>query len=275
MKNLIRLTEYTKNDILNIFKIADSLQRGDYKNFLENKTVVMFFPASSIRTRVTLEKGINLLGGRTVLFPTEALDKKENIKDVIGYLNNWADVIVVRHKDISKLQESAEYSRVPIINAMTDINHPCEVLSDLYILSKIREDYVNDKILFCGRSCNIGLAWKEITDVMKIDFSQCCPNGYEMEGVRTYSDIRTAVCGKDIICTDSLPAEYLDAFRDYIVTREIMDMANDGALLNPCPPFYRGEEVSPDVIDSPYFVGYEFKKHLLEIQQAIIIYCMG
>lgn len=80
--------------------------------------------------------------------------------------------------------------------------------------------------------------------------------------------------GKDIVCTDSFPSEMLNGDNKYQVTKEIMDLANAGAVLNPCPPFYRGEEVSYDVIDSEYFVGYEFKKNLLRVQQAIIVFCM-
>ena len=155
MKHFIWLTDYTKEELLKIFDIADSLQKGNYQNDLYNKTVVMFFPESSIRTRVTFEKGINLLGGQTILFPPETLEKKEDIKDVIGYLNNWADAIVVRHSNIDLLEKIAKYSKAPVINAMTDVNHPCEVLSDIYSFSKIRSGYLNDKYLFCGRKCNI------------------------------------------------------------------------------------------------------------------------
>lgn len=174
MKNLIRLTEYTENDIYNIFKLTDEVQQGKYSDILKGKSVVLFFPNSSIRTR----KG------------------------------------------------------------------------------------------------NIGLAWKEASEVMGFDLEQCCGKGYEMENIVSYSNIKEAISGKDIVCTDSLPASVLDDFKNCQVTKEMMKLANEGAILNPCPPFYRGEEVSDDVIESEYFVGYEFKKVLLEVQQAIIIYCL-
>lgn len=274
MKSLIRFNDYSKEDILEIFQIADELQKGKYTGFLCGKTVVMFFPSSSIRTRVTFEKGVYLLGGQTILFPPETLDKKEEIKDVIGYLNNWADVIVVRHNDIRLIDQMRHYSDVPIINAMTDCNHPCEIISDLYSLYKLRERFLEDSYLFCGAKGNIGYAWKEAVQVMDLTLSQCCPIGYEMQGIQTYTDIHMAIKGKDIILTDSLSKEMLDDFKDYQITKEIMDKANEGAILNPCPPFYRGQEVSQDVIDSNYFVGYHFKDHLLEIQQAIVIFNM-
>lgn len=274
MTNLIRLTDYSIKDIYEIFRIADEISTGKYYDILKGKSAILFFPNSSIRTRVTFEKGIHLLNGQPILFPTETLDKKETLQDVCGYLNNWADVIIVRHKNISVIEAIAEYSKAPVINAMTDINHPCEMLADMYALSKIRTNFIKDKYLFCGKSGNIGLAWKEASEVMGFNLEQCCAKGYEIEGIVTHDNINTAIKGKDIICTDSLPSGIIADFKNCQVTKSVMDMANEGAILNPCPPFYRGEEVSDDVIQSKYFVGYEFKKCLLNVQQAIMIYCL-
>ena len=100
------------------------------------------------------------------------------------------------------------------------------------------------------------------------------PKGYELKNIRAEHDLHSAVLGKDIICTDSLPKENLPRFKDYQITAEIMSKANEGAVVNPCPPFYRGVEVSEDVINSKYFVGYQFKQYLLEVQQAVLIYCL-
>lgn len=274
MKHFVRLTDLRSSEIYEIFHIADEISDGKYSGSLNGKSAILFFPASSIRTRVTFEKGIHLLGGQPILFPSDSLDKKEAIRDVCGYLNHWADFLIVRHKDIHLMEMLVQYSQVPVINAMTDINHPCEILSDLYALSKIRTDFTKDKYLFCGKSGNIGLAWKEASQVMGFELSQCCGVGYEMAGVTVYHDIKTAVRGKDIICTDSLPADALKDFEECQVTKEVMHLANPNAILNPCPPFYRGKEVSDDVINSDFFVGYAFKKSLLTIQQAVMIWCM-
>lgn len=275
MKNFIRLTDFTSDDIFRIFRIADDLNNGKYNDFLKVKTIVMFFPDSSIRTRITFEKGVYLLGGQTIMFPPSTLDKKEDIRDVCGYLGNWADAVIVRHNDISKLDKMAEYSDFPIINALTDVNHPCEILSDLYALSKIRNDFTKDKYLFCGKRGNIGNTWKSAADVLGLDLVQCCCEACEIDGVPVFYDINEAIVGRDVVCTDTLPAYIVDEFDECRVTKAAMDKANKGAVLNPCPPFFRGEEVSAEVIDSDYFVGYGFKKHLLTVQQAILIYCMG
>lgn len=274
MKNFIRLTDYTPDDIYEIFTLADEISEGKYADFLKGKSVILFFPNSSIRTRVTFEKGIYLLGGHPILFPSETLDKKEDYRDVFGYLNNWADLVIIRHKNINVLEKISLSSKVPVINAMTDVNHPCEMISDMYALSKIRKNFTKDKYLFCGKKGNIGLAWKEASAVMGFDLVQCCGEGYEMDGVNVFHNIVEAIKGRDIICTDSLLTSALDACKECQVTKAIMEMANEGAILNPCPPFYRGEEVSDDAIESNYFVGYEFKKCLLEVQQAIMVYCL-
>ena len=272
MKDFLRLTDYTAEDIRDIFNLADELRQGKHAEALRGKTVILFFPSSSLRTRVTFEKGIHMLGGQSILFPPETLDKKEDLQDVCGYLQNWADMLIVRHKSIAVLEKLAKYFPGPVINAMTDDNHPCEILTDLYALSKCRKDFLKDKYLFCGKRGNIGNTWREASAVFGFELSQCCAKGYEMEGVKVYYDIDTAVQGKDIICTDSLSEAVLPDFQNCRVTKAAMERANKGALLNPCPPFYRGEEISEDAME--YFVGYEFKKHLLWVQQAVMIYLM-
>jgi ornithine carbamoyltransferase len=275
MRNLIQLKDYSKADLLHIFDLADQIKQGAYQNFLSGKTVVLFFPNSSIRTRVTYEKGIHLLGGQSILFDSEVLNKKEKTEDVIGYLNNWADAIIARHNEIELMKELAKYSKVPVINAMAKVNHPCEIISDLYVLSKMRKDYLEAEYLFVGPSGNIGLTWKEASDLLGLSFTQCCPIGYEMKETDVEHNILTAIKNKDIILSDSLGKEQIQAFKPFQITVELMAMANENAIFNPCPPFYRGEEVSSDAIDSGCFVGYEFKKALLEVQQAIIVYNMS
>ena len=175
MRNLVKLTDLTAEEIYDIFRLADEVTTGKYQNILKGKSVVLFFPNTSIRTRVTFEKGIHLLGGHPILFPTETLDKKEDLKDVCGYLSNWADMIIVRHRDIGLVEQIAKFADCPVINAMTDSNHPCEILTDLYALSKIREDFTKDNYLFCGKKGNIGLGWKEASEVLGFSLSRCCP----------------------------------------------------------------------------------------------------
>lgn len=126
-----------------------------------------------------------------------------------------------------------------------------------------------------GSKGNIGNTWKEASELVGFNFTQCCPRGYEINRASVCYDIDKAVVGKDIICTDSIPSAAKNDFEGYQITLERLIHANVDACLNPCPPFFRGEEVSAAAIDSKYFVGYEFKKALIEVQQAIISYLLG
>lgn len=274
-KNLLYISDFSKEEIFEIFKLADKLVKdvGQAKT-LEGKTIVLFFPESSIRTRVTFEKGIQKLGGKTILFPPSALDKKEKLEDVMGYLENWVDAVVVRHSDIEVVKNLGKYAKIPVINAMTSENHPCEIIADLYTLSKLYKNIEKKKFLFVGAKGNIGNSWKTASRLIGFELEQCCPVGYELENIKSYTNIVDAISGKDIICTDSIPNKAKEDFKEYQITIQHMEKANQGAILNPCPPFFRGEVVSEDVINSDYFVGYGFKKDLVPVQQAILCYLL-
>ena len=159
--NLLDIKQLSKNDILEIFQIADDIQQRpqDYIERLKNRTAVLFFPEESIRTRVTFEKGISMLGGKSILFPSKTLDKKEEIVDVIGYLENWADILIVRYKSQEKIESMAEVSRIPIINGMSQSMHPCEILSDLYSYRQLCRDYLKKTYTFIGENGNILKSW--------------------------------------------------------------------------------------------------------------------
>ena len=157
MKDLIRLTDLNAGEVYEIFRLADEISTGQYQGFLNGKSVILFFPSTSIRTRVTFEKSIYLLGGQPILFPSDALDKKEDTRDVCGYLNNWADMVIVRHKDIQLLDELAQYLHIPVVNAMTDSNHPCEVLSDMPYQKSGR---ILPKINICSVENQAILVWR-------------------------------------------------------------------------------------------------------------------
>lgn len=274
-KNLIKISDFSKDEIYEIFRQADILEKDAGKvKTLEGKTIVLFFPDSSIRTRVTFEKGIQELGGKTILFPPSALDKKEKLEDMMGYLENWADAVVVRHSNIEVVKGMAKNAKIPVINAMTSENHPCEIITDLYALSKLYIDFEKKKYLFVGAKGNIGNSWKVASELIGFELEQCCPVGYELENIKSYTNIEDAIADKDIICTDSIPDKAKEDFKEYQVTLRHMEKANEGAILNPCPPFFRGEEVSEDAINSDYFVGYGFKKNLLTVQQAILCYLL-
>ncbi|MDF2936919.1 MAG: ornithine carbamoyltransferase [Paenibacillaceae bacterium] len=278
--HLLDIAELDESTILDIFKRADSLRLEPEAPLLAGKTCAIFFPEASIRTRLTFEKGIQLLGGRTILFPPEALDKEERLQDVMGYLENWADAAIVRHSKLDKLRELAAHARIPVINAMTAHNHPCEILADLYALRLRRPDYRDLTYTFVGPPGNIARTWMHVAEVLRLRFIHVCTPGHEMSTdnahYRFSVSLEETLGESDVILTDSLPRPFREEvyLRDYCITPERMGLAKPGAVLNPCPPFRVGEEVSSSVIGSPYFVGYGFKRHLLEVQQAVLLHCL-
>lgn len=279
--HFLKLTDFTKEQLLEIFKIADDLAVKPRPQALAGKTAVLFFPESSIRTRVTFEKAIYGLGGQSILFPSTTLDKKEALKDVVSYLENWADLLIVRHGQLDKMKAMASHAKIPVINAMSSVNHPCEVMSDLYALRRIRPDYADLAYTFVGENGNIGRAWAEIAQVMQLRFNHVSVSGQAIKENGPFyhfsSVLVDTLVNTDIVLTDGLPPEMKnqDYYDHYQITLERMKTAKPGALLNPCPPFTCGEEVSTEVIDSDYFVGYGFKSDLLLVQQAIVLFCMG
>ncbi|WDV44612.1 peptide transporter [Clostridiaceae bacterium M8S5] len=278
--NFLSIDSLNIKNIHEIFSIADYLKNNNEKLLL-GKTFVLFFPESSVRTRLSFEKGIKDLGGECVLFPPTTLDKKEELIDVIKYIENWADGVIVRYSDYDKVCKLASNSAIPVINAMTSYNHPCEILSDTYSISKIREDYESLVYTFVGENANISNSWRIAAEVMNFKINHVGLIGNRIiEDNKNYSfhtELEDVLKMSDVILTDPLPKELRNrGYTDkYQITLERMKKCKPNAILNPCPPFYRGEEVSKDVIDSVYFVGYEFKKNLLYVQQAIILYCLG
>lgn len=278
--NLLSINELSEQQVIEIFNLSRKLKRQENSDVLKGKTFVLFFPESSLRTRITFEKGIKALGGETILFPPESLDKREELEDVIQYISNWADGVIIRHSDYKKVQELARYASIPIINAMTSENHPCEILSDLYSISERYSNFRELVYTFVGAKSNISSSWKSIADLMGLKFNQVCLKGYELgsdtKNFKFHTELEPILSISDIVLTDSLPSDLKTEkyINKYQITLERMRLVNRDALLNPCPPFFRNEEVSSDVISSEYFVGYEFKKNLLFVQQAIILFCL-
>ncbi len=278
--NLLTIKDINKKTVNDIFRIADKL--NDKKHLiLQNKTFVLFFPQSSIRTRLTFEKGIKDLGGNVILFPPETLDKKEKLSDVIKYIENWADCIIVRHSNFEKIYELSKGSNIPIINAMSSLNHPCEILSDIYSIRKINSNYLNLNYTFVGENGNIGNSWLNLSNILNLKFTHVSNDENRIkENDSNYifnPNLDEVLLESEIVLTDPLSDKSRNEkyYKNYQINLKRMNLCKQGAILNPCPPFFRGEEVSEDVIDSNYFVGHEFKRNLIYVHQAIIIKCLG
>lgn len=271
MRSLIRLDDWTRADIEQVFALADAYDQG--RGPTTAGCAVMFFPAASLRTRVTFERGAALMGLQPVVLPSVTLDKDEALEDVAEYLRSWADIVVARHGDLTVLERLDTPGALPIVNAMTAVNHPCEVLSDLWSL-RSRRPLASTRFVFVGPDGNISRAWLEASRVLGLDLIQCCPDVLRTPGTRWSADLESSIRSADVILTDA-PGERADLLAPYRITAALLDSAPPGARLSPCPPFIRGREVSADALEHPAFVGHDDKRALLPVQQAVMAFCLG
>ncbi|MFJ3383764.1 MULTISPECIES: ornithine carbamoyltransferase [unclassified Curtobacterium] len=271
MRSLIRLDDWSASDIEQVFDLADAYRDG--RGPVTSGCAVLFFPASSLRTRVTFERGAALMGLQPIVFPETTLDKPEALADVAAYLDAWADVVIARHPDLAVLDGLAAVPSLPVVNAMTDVNHPCEVLSDLYALRQ-GADLRSLRLLFVGADGNIARAWHEAARVLGLDLVQCAPASLATPGARSTDDLEVAIRSADVVLTDG-PGVHAEALAPYRITAALLDRAPAGVRFNPCPPFQRGREVAADALEHPAFVGHAFKASLLPVQQAVIAFCLG
>lgn len=265
-RHLLSLRDWDTEELKDFFALTDRYVAGSGPRF--DAAAAVFFPPSSLRTRVSFERGANLMGIQPIAFPPESLDKAEDLTDVAGYLAQWVDLVVVRHPDIGVLEGLASGDALPVINAMTNVNHPCEVVSDLYALSR-DADIGQLRYLFVGADGNIARAWWEAAQAFGLDIRQSCPPDLRVPGMLWEESLRSAILTADVVITDG-PGPHAGALVPYRVTAELLDTAPRGVRLVPCPPFIRGREVSRDALVHSAFVGYEFKRFLLPVEQAVM-----
>jgi len=276
--HLLDLASLTQESVNRIFRRADSLESRPAP--MQGKSVLVLFPETSVRTRITFELGIAQLGGTLVRFPPDILERKEDLRDLAGYLGNWIHLAVVRHPDFQLLTRFAGRAAFPVINAMTRANHPCEILSDLHAFSRLRSDWKSAHYVFVGARGNICDTWMEAANLLGLDMTQTCLPEFRSPvagpTIRFDPDIERVAREADIVLVDGLlPEMDNEAYlKKYQVTRALMSTARPGAVCNPCPPFSRGKEVCDDLLDSGFFVGYGFKTCLLQVQKAIMLECL-
>lgn len=270
MRHLLSLTNLNRDDLQVLFECADQFDAGRGPTL--DGAAALFFPPSSLRTRVSFERGAAEMGLQPITFPPETLDKDEDPIDVAGYLASWTDLLIVRHHDLDVLRRLASADTLPVINAMTGVNHPCEVLSDLYAISRGRDPF-GLRYLFVGADGNIARAWREAGESLELDIVQTCSEDLRVPGMAWDEDLAHAITEADVIITDG-PGPHEAALAPYRITASLLDSAPRGVQFSPCPPFVRGREVTSDAIEHTAFVGYSFKKHLKSVQQAVMFWAV-
>ena len=299
-RDLISIADLTREQLEEILTLAQRL-KADRKSgwphpLLAGKTLAMIFEKPSLRTRVTFEVGIAQLGGHAVyLAPQDiGLGTRETVADVAQNLSRWVDILMARTFSHNTIVELAQYATVPVINALSDLLHPCQILADCLTLIEQRGRLDEMKVAFIGDGNNVVNSWINAASKFPFTFALACPAGYEPDAdvlararkngaqVTITQSVEEAVHGADAVYTDvwiSMGQEQetvlrRQAFEGYQVNAQVMAQAKKDALVMHCLPAHRGEEITADVLESPRSVVLEQAENRLHIQKAIMVWLL-
>jgi ornithine carbamoyltransferase len=283
--------------VLDLFEYADRLRaargQSNAPRPLAGKTAALVFHKPSLRTRVSFTVGMHELGGDAVdLGAAEVSDNgRESVPDVAHVLSGMCDLIVIRTFTHRLVRELAASASVPVINALTDFSHPCQILSDLYTLHRMGRDLDRLTVAWVGDGNNVLNSWLEAATIFGFALQIAVPDGFEPDaglyleaereakgGVRRSRDPREAVRGADVVYTDTWTSMGQEAdadwrrvvFAGYQVNPSLMALANGDAVFMHCLPAHRGEEVTDEVIDGPQSVVIEQAENRLHLQKALM-----
>jgi ornithine carbamoyltransferase len=297
-RDFLQIPDFSKDELIGLFDLADAMKSGKYtKKPLAGQSLAMIFMKSSTRTRVSFEVGTWQLGGHALfLSPRDVqLGRGEPIADTARVLSRYVDGIMIRtfaHQDIEEL---AKYADIPIINGLTDLVHPCQVLADLLTVRQHLKVKLEDLVVaWIGDGNNMANSWINAAYRFGFELRIACPQGYEpadhlVERAKKTAkiiitrDTAEAAKGAHVVNTDVWASmgqedeqkQREKAFRGFTVNSALMKKADKGAIFLHCLPAHRGEEVSADVIDGPQSVVWDEAENRLHIQKAIMAVLMG
>ena len=282
-------------------RLKDYLKRGVPHRFLEGQTLGMIFKKPSSRTRVSFEIGMFQLGGLALFLNNHDLGMgvRESVADIGRLFSRYLDGIVIRTFAHEEVEELARYATIPVINGLTDLHHPCQILADLLTVQEKFGRCEGVKLAWVGDGNNVASSWLQGAAKMGMHLSLACPKGYwpPAELVRKtqeetaalggsielVEDPFQAVKGADIIYTDvwvSMGQEAerrwrLEVFQSYQVNQTLLDAAKPTTLVMHCLPAHRGEEITADVIDGPQSIVFDHAENRLHTQKAVLHFLLG
>ena len=293
--NFINFDQFSQNDLQGIIDRAILLKKehksGLINETLKNKTLAMIFDKSSTRTRVSFEAGMTQLGGQS-LFLSEKdiqLGRGEPITDSAIVISSMVDAIMLRMSSHEDIVEFSKHSSKPVINALSDESHPCQILADLMTYQEHRGSIKGKKIAWIGDGCNVCQTYMQAAAIFDFDLSIATPPGYGpsvdfIEKYKTnisyFENPNDACRGADIIVTDvwTSMGQELEikqreaAFKGFQVDQKLMSWAKDDAIFMHCLPAYRGKEVSAEVIDGEQSVVWSEAENRLHVQKSLLLY---
>ena len=298
IKNFINFDDLSLKDLQGIIDQAISLKKlhksGKINDSLKNKSLAMIFDKSSTRTRVSFEAGMTQLGGQS-LFLSEKdiqLGRGEPITDSAIVISSMVDAVMLRLSSHEDIIEFSKHSSKPVINALSDESHPCQILADLMTFQEIKGSIKNKKIAWIGDGCNVCQTYMQAAGIFDFELSIATPQGYEpteifidkyKKNINFFSDPLVACKDADIVVTDvwtsmgqeSEKKQRESAFAGFQVDQNMMNQAKKDAVFMHCLPAYREKEVSSEVIDGSQSVVWSEAENRLHVQKSLLLYLIG
>ena len=295
-KDLLSENDLEKVDFDAIFRRAAVLKErqkhNDNSPTLSGKVLGMIFEKASTRTRLSFEVGMYQLGGLAIFLSGKdtQLGRGESVADTAKVMSRYVDAIMIRTYKQEVLEDFARNASIPVINGLTDLLHPCQILTDIFTIIERRKTYEGVHIAYVGDGNNIANSWINAAAKLPIRCTLACPQGYDPDqgileyasknnaDVALYRDPVKAVKKADVIYTDVWASmgreeeykERIKRFKDYQVNEELVKHAKKDALIMHCLPAHRGEEITAGVIDGEHSVIYDQAENRLHVQKAIL-----
>ena len=295
-RDFLNIGDFTPNETFALFDLAERMRTHAYTaKPLAGKALAMIFMKSSTRTRVSFEVGATQLGGTAhFLSPRDVqIGRGEPVEDTARVLSRYVHGIMIRTFAHTDAETLAQFGSVPVINGLTDLSHPCQVLADVLTVRQHLGDIRGRNVAWIGDGNNMANSWIEAAAHLGFALRLACPEGFDPDAnflraaahadVQLLRDPAEAVHGADVVTTDVWASmgqeeeqkQRVRSFAGYQVDRALMARANRGAIFLHCLPAHRGEEVAADVIDGPQSVVWDEAENRLHIQKAIMAVLMG
>ncbi|MCK5825492.1 MAG: ornithine carbamoyltransferase [Desulfuromusa sp.] len=300
-KDFLALSDWSLDDLEAIFSLTRELkkkqQEGTPHHLLEGQTLGMIFEKSSTRTRVSFEVGMFQLGGHALFLHsgTTQMGRGEPIKDTARVMSGYCDGVMARTYSHAALEEFAENSYIPVINGLSDLYHPCQLVADMFTVTEHKEDYRKLKYCWIGDGNNMANSWINAAAVAGFELRIATPKGYEPDSkivslaekagakILLTNDPREAAEGVDVLNTDVWASmgheaeqeERMKAFGGFQINSELLKLADPEAVVMHCLPAHRDEEITDAVVEGKQSIIFNEAENRLHVQKAILATLMA
>jgi ornithine carbamoyltransferase len=301
VKHLLSITDLSRTDVDDLFRLAADwkarVKAGVHATPLRGRSLALVFEKPSLRTRVTFEVGMAQLGGAPVYLAAQdiGLGRRESVTDVARNLGRWVDAVVARTFEQATVERLARHAGIPVINGLSDHEHPCQALADFFTLWERGLDLAKLRVAWVGDGNNVCHSLVLLAALTGTETRLACPPGYEparavLETARALggrveviADVREAADGADVLYTDvwiSMGQEAererrLEAFSRYQLNERVLGLAKPGVVVMHCLPAHRGEEITDAVLDGPQSIVLDQAENRLHVQKAILLTLLG